>query len=328
MPNSATQLDAPGQDQQQEEYPEYINPRDEALKLLEQNRDKVLEEEIGQPLAQDEDDLQTADDVPSTEGATQSNPAVTPAGDDVFELKVDGEVRQVSRAEVIELAQKNAAADRRLELATNKLREAERLREEAAITPQADPTHRVAVVPQELLAMRKQAFTALVDGDEDTYVDLTAKADALLLQQAQEQALSVPTVKQVVNETLTEQKQKSDQEDAWDTFCTTYPEFRDEQSETRRYGDFLFDTEYSGRVAAGEISYQQALIDAAERVRKVFNPPPVADVPSTIDRQKNLQQAEQIPTATTRASGEQDDDDQDGASVIRELARMRPGSGG
>lgn len=56
----------------------------------------------------------------------------------------------------------------------------------------------------------------------------------------------------------------------WIAFTDSNPIFADANSKQRKYGDYLFDTEYSEKIKSGELSYSQALNKIAAETYKVI----------------------------------------------------------
>ena len=71
-------------------------------------------------------------------------------------------------------------------------------------------------------------------------------------------------------ELIAEAETRIENKKAWNDFVESNKAFADPASEERRYGDYLFDTVYSPLIAAGQISYREALTKTGEDVKRVF----------------------------------------------------------
>lgn len=62
----------------------------------------------------------------------------------------------------------------------------------------------------------------------------------------------------------------------WTNFISRNPAFADVNSKQRKYGDYLFDKEYTYKMESGELTYIQALNAVAAETYKVFGGSPVS----------------------------------------------------
>jgi hypothetical protein len=193
-----------------------------------------------------------------------------------------------------------------------------------------------ATTDEEIESRVAEITKALIEGDEDA-----AKAALKEIVGKGRQSATPLDETQLVEkvEARLQQKQTQAQLDAvWEDFVTKYPEFREEVdqasgtvrvSEERQYGDYLYEREYKARVATGEISYQQALVDVAEKTRKVFTgqkesteEPARKDTLS--ERQERKRQIDQLPVAAgARAAAAADDAGESHADVIKQMRQAR-----
>lgn len=172
-------------------------------------------------------------------------------------------------------------------------------------------------------------MSALIEGDEDTATN--ALRD--ILKSGRQKATPVDEGQIVgrLKAELQQEQQEQQMASVWESFVAENPEFRPQESDTgevvlteeRQYGDYLYEREYAKRVEAGEISYQQALIDTAEKVRKVFSAK--AEPRDPFDsRRERKKQLDQLPAASgSRAGGSANAADASPSDVIREMRRAR-----
>lgn len=61
--------------------------------------------------------------------------------------------------------------------------------------------------------------------------------------------------------------------ETWKKFIKNHPEFENQHSRYRKYGDYLFDTNYSRKVHYGEITYAEALNKIANEAHQTLGKP-------------------------------------------------------
>lgn len=198
-------------------------------------------------------------------------------------VKVNGKEEEKPLSEVLTGYQKNEAASERLRLAAVKekdldareliLRDNERqvqLQSQSSVIEDTDDEDLSLVI------------NALVEGDNEAAV----KALKSAINKGRE---PITTPQKIDEEALVGRvEQKMEGKKAWDTFLDKNPEFADEQSKERQYGDYLFAKKYQPLIEAGETSYHQALIDTATEVKGTFAQEPAVKTPREIKQERKL----------------------------------------
>lgn len=284
---------------------------------------KVVAETQGEPVVSEESDLPPSVD---PDPAAPSLPAeVQPEvlkGDDldglVVETVVDGEVQQVSVAELAKGHQKSAAASRRMQEAAEKRKQLDQRQKEldereAALSksveqedpPSEDEPNEDGLIDEQVNA----AVEAIIEGDAEKAAaglkDALVKGRGAAATPApviDEEAIVAKATTEVKAE-IKEDELRRERTEAFDNFLSQNEAFADESSKERKYGDYLFATEFSQKIEAGEISYQEALVSCAERVNEIYPSTPASDPdpppqPSARERKKSL---DKVPVAGGRA---------------------------
>lgn len=302
----AIQTDAPQQGeestaaaQQATERPK--SARELQIEAIRAKRNEQFEEESGVKLAPPDPAKEPAADAEPTEGG---EPASEPAKEDLsvasqlgkqladgfielspedlkrvkVRVKVDGEETTVDATKALGQFQKGAAAEVRLERATQAQREAERLlaeaqaRAAAATTPaeKREAKQDAAAAEKELEAARQEFVDALYGGDTQKAVELFSKtvnaeieralagrapSATLDTEQVARRAaeLAVPTLKQVTSRESALTQLKSD-----------YPDIFNDADYA-----FLTDRRINALIAEGK-SEHDAIRDAGEEIAKKF----------------------------------------------------------
>ena len=183
-------------------------------------------------------------------------------------VKVDGVEVEMPLSEVTKGYQKDVVASRRLAQAAEERKkltawENELKSREAALV--SGDTLSSAVMVEDTDAQIKAAMAALVEGDE---VAAAAALKSIIGNGRQETTQPVIDEDAIVAKAETRIENKK----AWADFVGSNPAFADEASKQRQYGDYLFDSVFSPLVAAGELSYREALMKTADEVNQVFTP--------------------------------------------------------
>ncbi len=234
----------------------------------------------------------------------------------VHKLKVDGEERTVTDDELIRSYQKNAAADKRLEEATNLLRQAQ---EQAAQAPAAQP---VQEAPQEFRAQVKTVLSKLYEGDEESASDALT---ALLMSNQRGGDQPTPVAPSIDIDQITMQiQQKMEIDKAFETIKSDYP-------------DLIADPDLEmltamkiNRSVANGTPRAQAMIEAANEVYKSVGKVPTGrqgDVakPATSHRLENKQRLDLVKPASGVASQKPTPTEDNASDVIAEMATRRLG---
>ena len=263
----------------------------------------------------------------------QQLPAETEEKPQMVKVKVDGVEKEMPIDEVIRGYQKDSAASKRLQEAAEKERELQKQREELEQL-QAQMQTGQGKEPEnsqpsdnsdddeydQLLSDTMYAVT--VGDDEEAKVHMKE-----LLKRRDEgtatQKATVDAVAQEVEERLEAKRAEREQESAFKSFLEANPTFADVSSPQRKYGDYLFQTELAGKIEAGELSYQEALNQAAAEASRIYGPGEVesaeAETSSKAERKKAI---DNVPVAGGRATAaakpQETTDD-----VISEMRKMR-----
>lgn len=313
--------------QQQDEGAQVLSPREQAMR------------EIDEQLAAQKPDAfvqqQPAAEQPAPSTDTQE-PEVLPE-DRLDKLrvrvKVDGQVMELPLSEVTKGYQKDAVASRRLAQAAEerkaleaKHREIEELGRTLAAA-KASPSAGAEAGDADVDAQIAAAMTALVEGDEQGAAQ--ALKAIILKGRGSSDAPATPVIDEEAllakAEARIEQKREAaERARAWDEFVASNPAFADETSKQRQYGDYLFVSVFAPRIEAGEISYREALSEAAKEVSAVFGAGAAEQQgPSARQQKEERKKAiDNLPTATARAvrpvpEAETTDD------VLAEMRKMR-----
>lgn len=310
-----------------------LNQREQIMEQLDQ---QVLEERNRFATEQGAQPVYTAENQDATPKKEPEKPAEqTPETPErKVRVKVDGVEKDISESELIATYQKNTTADARLELAAGERKKLKaweddlKARESALQTPA--PASAETADP-DIAENVRQALTVLAEGDMD-------EASRLLVDILKPVATQpVPTVAAVDPRAIANQvKDELATTSAWDTFIGENPEFVEEGSPSRILGDHLFKTKYNDLMAEG-MSYQQALNDVADEVRKMIPTPSTKTTGDpeptvvTVDEGKSPDsreaRKEKLDTLTTAASRAvvtpQQDEDDSPAAVIAQMRKAR-----
>lgn len=297
--------------------------REEMMERIDERNEQALNDQIQQH-------------APATEEATE-DAAVLVDDPKRFKLRVktgDGEEERSLDTVVNELqtmqGRMRSFSQREKDLEAA-LAEKERMLEAqlAAQALIADPE----ATDEEIDARVSEVMNALVEGDEEK----GAAALREILKKGRQSATPVDE-NQLIGKVKAELKQEREQEQSaqiWESFVAEHPEFREKVdpdtgdsvlSEERKYGDYLFERDYKRRVTAGEISYQEALTQTAEGVRKVFaektpEPQPKNPLEERLERKKQL---DQLPVAaSSRAPDSLNNAQESTSDVIAEMRKKR-----
>lgn len=303
--------------------------RETAMEQIDQDRDAELEEELRQqqetpPAASSTDDEPVTVDDPSRykvrvkvgDGEEERS-----LSDVVNELQTsNGRVRSLST----QLKDRDAA-----------LAEKDRLLQEqlTAQAQHADPE----ATDEQIEARVSEVRDALIEGDEEKVTEFLRD----VLKKGRQEATPVneeELVGKVKTELKTEQEQERAREEVakvWESFVEEYPEFQAKEdpetgepvvTEAREYGDYIFERNYAPKLAAGELSYPEALRKAAEDVRKVFPVQGVETDKGGLDkRRERKKEIDQLPVAAgaRTASAQPESAEENHADTIAEMRKAR-----
>jgi hypothetical protein len=209
------------------------------------------------------------------------------------------------------------------------LAEKERLLEQQLVAQLAAPE----TTDDEINARVSEVMNALVEGDEEK----GAAALREVLKKGRQAATPIDEKQLVgrVKAELVREQEQTQAAEVWESFVAEHPEFSDQVnsetgnpvlSEERQYGDYVFVRDFEKRVKTGEISYQQALNETAEKVRTVF-----AKERSTVPqkseiekRQERKKQLDQLPVAAgARADTAPGEAGESRADIIAQMRKAR-----
>jgi len=282
--------------------------------------EKIAAENIGR-VKDDFDGLDEDSDVdPDSEQLALQQPAPPVDTPKVHTVKVDGEERTVTDDELIRTYQKNAAADRRLEEATNLLRQAH---EQVALqaTQSQQPAQNLQLdVPQELKAQVKSVLSKLYEGDEDSASEALAK----LLQNGRGGDQPTPAAPNIDIDQLTAQiQQRMEVDKTFETIQSDYP-------------DLIADPDLEmltamkiDRAVAGGMPRAQAMLAAAKEVYKSLGKEPAGRPQDTSKptntRLGNKQRLDLVKPASGVASRTAPPSEENPSDVIAAMAERRLG---
>lgn len=189
---------------------------------------------------------------------------------------------------------------------------------------------------EEIDARAAEIVGAIAEGEEDKAI--AALRD--VLRKGRQSATPVDATALVgqVKDELAKEQAAAQNATVWETFLADHPEFSEQVddagnvilSEERQYGDFLFERDFKPRIEAGEISYQQALIETAEAVKKTLagktgqDDANQADKDPFQERQERKRQLDNLPVAAgARSQGAAPATDESHADIIREMRKAR-----
>lgn len=322
----------PGADAEIETPAERVKSKRELdMEAIGIGRLKLLEEETGVKLTD------TDEDSPNTEVKAQietqladTEPAVIEAtADRRVRIKVDGVEQEVPLADVVRQFQKNSAADRRLEEATQLLKAA---RESVTQAITASAPEKPAVDPgaqgsEDVQAAVQDALASLFAGDE---TDAAAKLTQAIknAQQQLQQPQVAPTLD--VNEIVERVQQQQSVQAALNKVRTDYPELYNNRDLERLTYQKVLDKEAEGTSRA------DALLAAAQEVYALIGKTPAGDQAPTekpaADTQREQKLAlkankDRIPTASVAAPNSQQEAAETPSSIIAQIAAKRLGQG-
>ena len=264
-----------------EERQPVVSDRDRMMDLIDQQVDQLQDKQYVEaglpPLSQ-----QAA--APAATAATEPPAATLPA---MVRVKVDGKEMEVPLEEVVAEFQKGKTGDQRLATAAQQLRVLEQERQsfqQLQTQLQAQTAQPSAAAAPDVDGAVQKVAEALVEGNPETATE-ALKELVTTLSGRQE---ATPPVDP--NAIASQVKNQLDTEKDWADFATANPEFTgsydkktgiDTRSPHQKMGDYLFDTKYGPLVKSGQISYREALNQAADEVNQVFGqkPGPAADPP-------------------------------------------------
>lgn len=278
---------------------------------------ELMFEQIGNKIDDQRQEQVVVPDIAETTDTADKQVATDPQM--LVRVKVNGKEEERPLADVLTGYQKNEAASERLRLAAAKEKDLN-ARELAlqAIERQVQLQSQSSTDGDTDDSALDMAINALVEGDTET----AKKA----LRDAINKGREPVTTPQAIDEDalIDRIEQKQEGKKAWETFLKDNPEFADDQSRERQYGDYLFKTKYSPKIEAGEISYHQALFDAADEVKNTFAAP-ISQKTALEIKQERKKALDVLPIASgarqVAAAAEQEETP---ASI---LAQMRKGRG-
>lgn len=245
-------------------------------------------------------------------------------------VKVDGVAMELPLAEVTKGYQKDAVASRRLAEAAEERKRLEALKAELAekerqLEAQGALSTASLADDEDVDAQIAAAVAGLVEGDTDSITALLKKTLVGERQQttpAIDAAAIAAQVKQDLEAEQAASRAQAEGDAAWNDFVASNPEFANEDSQQRRYGDFLFDSVYGPQIAAGEISYREALTKTAADVAAVFQP--TQQQPSSRQqKEERKQRIDNLPIASGARAVRQAPAVESREDVLEDMRRAR-----
>ncbi len=262
-----------GNVEQQDEQQPVLSDRELALQQI----DEQLASEPKMLIAGEDAPAQEADQQLSTKAeADEEGEGKKPI---MVKVKVDGVEKEMPIDEVVKGYQKDAAASKRLQQAAEKERELERQRAELEQLKAQMQSGKEIVSPSgqepdadDLDRQIEEAMTAIVVGDDEKATELMKALIKGRGKATATQQIDIDALKQSVKQELVQEREATDREVAFQSFLEANPAFADESSPQRKYGDYLFQTKYAAQIEAGDISYLEALNEAAEEANRIYGP--------------------------------------------------------
>lgn len=252
----------------------------------------------------------------TTETTDQTEKQVVDDLQMMVRVKVNGKEEEKPLAEVLTGYQKNEAASERLRLAAAK--EKDLAAREKALNDQIQMQSQLsAETDTDDDDDLDQALNAIVEGNTD--------AAKQALRNAINKERTPSTTPQVIDEDAIAQRieQKQVVKKDWDTFLTANPEFADANSRERQFGDYLFNTKYAPLIEAGDISYQQALLDTANEVKSTLTQPAATKTPREIKLERK-QSIDNLPIAAgARQTGAAAEQEETHGDIITQMRKGR-----
>lgn len=258
-------------------------------------------------------------------------------------VKIDGEEKELSVADVVAGYQKNEVASERLRKASEQRRELDARERavqqlEAQIRLQSQDLSRPAAsesnadggddVMTQMKAPIARALELFTEGDVEQASDLLAKA--MMANKGRDTTTPAVDARQIAKQV----KQELDGEHVWETFVRDNPEFQvsfDDQgqqivSREREIGDLIYIRDYEAKVQSGEISYLEALNQTAAAAKRMFAPAgsDTPKVSGSEERQSRKAALDNIVVAAgARGAGPVEEKEESRADVIASMRRSR-----
>jgi hypothetical protein len=234
-------------------------------------------------------------------------------------VKVDGQEKEMPLSAVTKGYQKDAVASQRLAQAAQERKELEQRkldldeRERQLTAGGASLSAEDADVDAQVAA----AMAGLVEGDVEA-------ASAALKSILAGRGTAPPVIDEAAiiakaKSSLREEEAALAQEAVMADFFTANPVFADETSKERQYGDYLFVTKYGPLMESGQISYREALDQAAGEVMEVFKGKEVNPRQQKIDRKATIDNLPVAGARSTRQAPAQETTD----DILAEMRRER-----
>lgn len=274
--------------------------------------EKIASENIVR-VAKDFDDLDEPEDDPDVEQVEIQKPEPEPSHK-VYTVKVDGEERTVTDDELVRTYQKNAAADRRLEEATQLLRQAQEQAQQVQVPPvtESEPEFRAQV---------KDVLSKLYEGDEETAS--AALADLLVKNRMGGDQPTQTTPNIDIDQLTARIQQKMDIDNAFSLIQSDYPDLIADPDL-----EMLTAMKIDRAVAEGTPRAKAMLTAAAEvykSIGKTSGRQQDTQKTGQSNRMGNKQRLDLVKPASGVASQRSAPDEEDASSVIAAMAERRLG---
>lgn len=295
------------------------DPRMDAIERIASGRRAALANEVDGEIGEQETVTEPEETVDEQIEAQAVEPE--PQKEQTVRVKVDGVEMELPISEVVKSYQKDAAATKRLQAATELLRVAE---EKAAAAQVKTQIQDEGQSDDESLGRIKEAFSKLYEGDEDG----AAQAMLSLLAKGAKQSVATP-VPQVDTEAIAVAvKQQLEVDSAYEKVQTDYPELFSESERGIVLGRETY--QRMTQKVSGGISRAQALRESAEEVAALFGVQKAgrsAEPVSTARDEKLARKAklDNPRAANVVAGGVQSPAEQNVSATIQEIARSRLG---
>ncbi len=298
-----------GNEQQVEQQEPVLSDRELMLQQIDEqlaNAPKMLI--AGQEPAKEQDKDQQLSAGADTDDAGEKKPLMV-------KVKVDGVEQEMPIDDVVKGYQKDAAASKRLQQAAEKERELEQQRAELEQLRAQIQSSQVNNQPSgqgsdadDIDQQIEDAMSAIAVGDDEKATELMKVLIKGRGKATATQQIDIDALKQSVKQELELERAASERELTFKSFLDDNPEFADATSPQRKYGDYLFQTRLAAQIESGEISYQEALDEAAAEAKRIYGSAEPGQgatgktESTTKSKQERKQAIDNVPIAGGRAA--------------------------
>jgi hypothetical protein len=239
-------------------------------------------------------------------------------------VKVDGQEVELPLSEVTKGYQKDAVASRRLAEAAEERKKLEafklELDERERTMAQGALSNASLDDDTDVDAQIAAAVKHMVEGDEAEASEMLKSILKKGRQSTTPVSIDEDAIIAKAEARLEEKRAVVERASAWDEFIASNPDFANETSKQRQYGDYLFDSVYAPQIQSGELSYREALQKTAQDVTDVFNPGQPTPRQQKEERKKAI---DNLPVASGARSGKVQETAATTDDVLKEMMASR-----